>query len=365
MGDGGPPFEAARGKNPGRRGCSLVESRQSFASCGSFGLAFSSPVAVAVDEGDVSVVCEAVDEGDDAGGVGEDGAPVLEGEIGGDDEGSVPFVAAVDDLEEEVGGVIVVGEVADLVDAEQVGSSVGGDLSASLLWRVAVDVVEQLGGGAEEDRVAFEDGLFGDVLGEQCLADAVWSEQDEVSALAQEVQVQGAFDEGPVDLAGPAPVEVCDGLEGAESAVGASSFEGSPGAVGGFQSQDLFDEGSGCEPVLGGAGDEVVEGVGGGAHAEGLKLGGEIAGVGGHGSSSSSSCSSCCSWAWARLSYALKAWGLTWSSSRSGRSVRSTGRGTWRLAARRFFSSRYSTEARVAVPRWSASAMAVLRASAP
>jgi len=55
-------------------------------------------VALGVDQGDVGVVSESVDEGDDAGGVGEDEVPVLEGEIGRDDEGASPFVAGVDDF---------------------------------------------------------------------------------------------------------------------------------------------------------------------------------------------------------------------------------------------------------------------------
>jgi len=34
------------------------------------------------------VVGEPVDEGDDAGCVGEDGVPILEGEVGGDEQGA-------------------------------------------------------------------------------------------------------------------------------------------------------------------------------------------------------------------------------------------------------------------------------------
>jgi hypothetical protein len=52
---------------------------------------------VGVDGETMAVLVEAVDEGDDAGGAGEDGAPLLEGEVGGDDRGAL-LVAAADDV---------------------------------------------------------------------------------------------------------------------------------------------------------------------------------------------------------------------------------------------------------------------------
>ena len=139
-----------------------------------------------------------------------------------------------------------------------------------------MDVVEQLGGGAKQDGKAFEDGLVGDVFGQQSLTDAVGSEEDEVSTLAYEVESQRAFDQGPIDFLGPVPVEVGNGLEGAEPAVDAAPFEGSSGAVGSFGAQDFLEECSGSEPILSGPGEQIVEGAGGGSQAEGLQLGGEI-----------------------------------------------------------------------------------------
>ena len=61
------------------------------------------------------MVGQAVDQGDGAGGIGEDGVAVLEGQVGGDQQGPA-FVSAADELEDEVGGACIVGEVADLVD---------------------------------------------------------------------------------------------------------------------------------------------------------------------------------------------------------------------------------------------------------
>ncbi len=65
------------------------------------------------------MVEEAVEDGGGDGGVAvEDGGPVLEGFVGGQDDGAA-FVAGADDLEEQVGSALVDGEVADLVEDEQ------------------------------------------------------------------------------------------------------------------------------------------------------------------------------------------------------------------------------------------------------
>ena len=50
-------------------------------------LGLASAIAAAFDDEDLDVVGQAVDQGDGAGGVGEDGVPVLEGQIGGDKQG--------------------------------------------------------------------------------------------------------------------------------------------------------------------------------------------------------------------------------------------------------------------------------------
>lgn len=64
----------------------------------SLGFTLPAAIAVALDEGDIGMVSEPVDEGDDAGGVGKDGVPILEGEVGGDDQGPSFLVSGVDDL---------------------------------------------------------------------------------------------------------------------------------------------------------------------------------------------------------------------------------------------------------------------------
>src|SRR4051812_41616651 len=82
-------------------------------------LGFLEAVALGVDVDDLRAVDEAIYEGDDAGGVREDLAPRGEGLVGTEEDGLVDVVATGDDLEEEIGVAAVVGEVADLVDAEE------------------------------------------------------------------------------------------------------------------------------------------------------------------------------------------------------------------------------------------------------
>src|SRR6266540_875356 len=61
---------------------------------------------------------EAVDERGGASGVGEDGGPLTESEVRGEDDAAL-LVAAAHDLEERVNFPIVAGEVADLVDDQE------------------------------------------------------------------------------------------------------------------------------------------------------------------------------------------------------------------------------------------------------
>jgi hypothetical protein len=64
------------------------------------------------------VVDDAVDERGRACSVGEHSGPLGKGEVGGHHEAAT-LVTPADDLEQQVGIAGVVGQVADLVDAEQ------------------------------------------------------------------------------------------------------------------------------------------------------------------------------------------------------------------------------------------------------
>src|ERR1019366_3085899 len=81
-----------------------------------------------VDVDDVAVLSEAIDESTEAGSVVEHGAPLLESEIGRDDDGA-DFVATADDMKEQVRGAAVAGDVPELVEDKKVGSRVATEAS--------------------------------------------------------------------------------------------------------------------------------------------------------------------------------------------------------------------------------------------
>src|ERR1700722_10011636 len=88
-------------------------------------------VAVSFQSNDVGVVDEAVDHGGGDGVVAEDLAPPAERLVGGDDEAG-PLVAAGDELEEQVGGLGLERDVADLVDDQQRVAGQPGELGLEL-----------------------------------------------------------------------------------------------------------------------------------------------------------------------------------------------------------------------------------------
>ena len=208
---------------------------------------------------DLDVVGEAVDERDGAGGVGEDGVPLLEGQVGGEEQGAV-LVTAADELEEEVGGARVVGEVSDLVDDEQCGPGVVTESAfegASGL--LAVEVEEQVGGGGEEGGVAGEDGLVGDVLGEHGFPEALRADEDYVLATGEEVEGEDALEDGAVERSGPVPVPVGEGLEATEASAGEAAFDAASLTVFELVGDEAFEEDGGAPALAGGLCDAVVE----------------------------------------------------------------------------------------------------------
>src|ERR671931_934836 len=81
--------------------------------------AFARAVALAFERDNGGVVAEPVDEGGGDHGVAEDLAPLLEAAVAADGD-RASLVAAGDEREEEVGGLPLEREVADLVDDQEV-----------------------------------------------------------------------------------------------------------------------------------------------------------------------------------------------------------------------------------------------------
>ena len=75
------------------------------------------------------------------------------------------FIAAADDLEEEVGGVRIVGEVANLVNREQRGPRVVAEAALEGAGGLlTIEIEQQVRGGDEARGVAGQDDLVDDVL---------------------------------------------------------------------------------------------------------------------------------------------------------------------------------------------------------
>ena len=189
---------------------------------GEFGLAPA--IAPTFDEEDLDVVSQAVDQGDGAGGVGEDGVPVLERQVGCDEQGAV-LVTTTDELEEQVGGAGVVGEVAQFVDHDQRRPGLRCPLMAGFDPSAEVEVEQEVGGRGEAGGVSGEDGLVGDVLGEHGLAEALGPDQDDVLAAGEEVEGEDAFEGWAVEGGRPVPVPVGEGLEASQSGAGESALD--------------------------------------------------------------------------------------------------------------------------------------------
>ena len=100
---------------------------------------------------------ETIDKGGDAGGIGKDGVPVFKSAIGGDDQRAA-LVTAIDHFEEQVGGSGVIREIAEFINAEQLGPGIESELAAAERGRVALQISEQFGlhGGIEVTDEVFE-----------------------------------------------------------------------------------------------------------------------------------------------------------------------------------------------------------------
>ena len=116
-----------------RRGGSAARS----GSCGLCSAAFVLGESVVEAPGfgagvdDVGSVGEPVNDRLGEAGVGEDFRPFAEGEVGGHDQAAA-FVAFGEDLEDELGGAVGQGEVAEFVEDDEFGAGVAADDAGEL-----------------------------------------------------------------------------------------------------------------------------------------------------------------------------------------------------------------------------------------
>ena len=114
-----------------------------------------------------------VDNGDDAGCVREHLAPFGKRAVGGHD-GRLELVTAVDDVEQQVGVAIAVGEIAHFIDDQHVRMRIVFQPTPQCVVTVLSGQVSKHLGGVDEQRaMPLHHGMVGDVLRIHRLADAV------------------------------------------------------------------------------------------------------------------------------------------------------------------------------------------------
>jgi hypothetical protein len=98
------------------------------------------------------------------------------------------LVAAAHDLEEQISGMGIVGQVADLVDRQQAGPEICAEASLKRPRRALTGEIEdQIGGREQARRMAGEDRLVAEILGENGFAEAVWREAQALAKLSVQV----------------------------------------------------------------------------------------------------------------------------------------------------------------------------------
>ena len=160
------------------------------------------------------MVEEAVENGGGDGAIAvEDGRPLLEGFVGGEDNGAA-FVALAQDLEEQVGAALIDGQVAEFIEDEQsrgkIAFEFGLESAVDLSGAQGVDDIDGVG---EEDAVALLAGAVAEGGGEMGFAEADQAEEDDIGFFLDEAQAEEVLDLEAIDLFGPVPAEGFEGFE--------------------------------------------------------------------------------------------------------------------------------------------------------
>ena len=138
----------------GHAACALAATGLGAVLLAAAGLAGAEPVGLGAGFEDAGVEGDPVDDGGDEAGVGEDGAPFAEGQVGGDGDGG-SFLALGDDLEEQLAAAAVDLDVAEFVEQQQVQASVAADDAGQCaLVGGFGELVDELGGGDVADPAA-------------------------------------------------------------------------------------------------------------------------------------------------------------------------------------------------------------------
>ena len=165
----------------------------------------------------------------------EDAGPLLVDAVGRNGDAAA-FVAVADDLEEDVGAELVDGQIAKLVDTQQLGAEVAvqGALDAAACGGCGGDGVDDVDGAGEEHRVCAQAGGVAQGGEQMGLSEAGRRNEDGVAVLGEPMQLEQVLDLGAVDLGGPVPVELFERLEHGETRVLDAALHAAIGTRGAF-----------------------------------------------------------------------------------------------------------------------------------
>ncbi len=150
----------------------------------------------------MTVLGEAVDEGYDAGGAGERGAPLLEAEVGRDDRRTL-FVSPADDVVEDVGGArINMASILARRGGGRRGWCIGEACARTRASFLAEKVSERSGEGREPYGEASGERGLREVLRDHRLAEAGAPFEQDVLTAVDELELDETLDERPIDLLG-------------------------------------------------------------------------------------------------------------------------------------------------------------------
>jgi hypothetical protein len=147
-------------------------------------------------------------------GIVEHAAPGRQGLVRREEHGALVQVAIVHHLEEHIGRVGPVAEIADLVDYEHVGMRIRREDVPELPPTGGVrEVGDERGGRGEDGVEAILDGAVGDGDREVRLAGPARPADDERMSAGDELETEGAAEEREADRGLEGEVVLVDGLE--------------------------------------------------------------------------------------------------------------------------------------------------------
>jgi hypothetical protein len=141
-------------------------------------------------------------------------APGIERFIGGEDHRPPHSMTVIDDVEEHVGRISPIGEIADFVDDQHARMDIGGqDLRETAATKGRGEFVDQFGGRYKAGVEAILDRAIRDCHGEVRLAAPGFAAEDDASALGDKVRCQRGAQEGESDRGLVEEIEIINGLQ--------------------------------------------------------------------------------------------------------------------------------------------------------